>query len=183
MLFLKIYVWLTWCLHLLQTFAQMPLLWVGFYLKQALRWCLACRMFIRECSWYQRVWKGGEGAEEEAKLWIWPSIRTTVSSGAKMACQSSPSLGWKRQSFFRVDLGWGKVSSGNPWRHCQQFPEARTTLLPWRGIWTSHGHFLNKFYPLLLLANWAPPSILVDFLDLPLFFHSTNQCLTHYTIY
>lgn len=158
----------------------MPLLWVGFYGKQTLRWCLVWRMLIKECSWYQNLWKGGEGAEEEAKLWSWPSVSPIVSSGAKMACQSCPPLGWKSQSF------WPWVRQGQlrqPLKGLAAFPVAGATLLPWRGIWTSHGHLLKKSYLLFLLANWALPSTLTGFLDLALFFHSTNHGLTYYITY
>lgn len=92
----------------------MPLLWIGFYGKQTLRWCLARRMLIKECSWYQHLWKGGEGAEEEAKLWSWPSVSPTVSSGAKMACQSCPPLGWKSQSLFKLTLGEARSAEATP---------------------------------------------------------------------
>lgn len=35
---------------------------LAFFGKLTLRWRLVCRMFIKEWSWDQYLWKGGEGS-------------------------------------------------------------------------------------------------------------------------
>lgn len=112
------------------------------------------------------------------------STCSTMSSRAKMACPSCPLSGQRDQPL--CPPLWSELSGQGGFlqpRRSLKGLSAFLQFLPWRSIWISHSHLLNKSYPLLLLANVVPPSTLLNLPFLSLFFHSTNPNRTEHIIY
>lgn len=73
--------------------------------KQILRWSLAFRAFIRECSWDQPMWQGSETSRILQKKSSWDAVSVEAAAIPKggsdggVALQNCPQLSWECWSF------------------------------------------------------------------------------------